>query len=56
MSNLMMPSRVLLYGRKMRGISIDVSVFDAGIGGAPGLGHNKFLRNQFVGSKDAESS
>ena len=48
MSNLMMPSRVLLYGRVMQGISIDVSVFDAGDGGAPGLGYNKFLRNQFV--------
>lgn len=47
MSNLMMPSRVLLYGRVMKGISIDVSVFDAGEGGAPGLGYNQFLRRQF---------
>lgn len=52
MSNLMMPSRVLLYGRVMKGISIDVSVFDAGEGGAPGLGYNKFLRNQFAASED----
>jgi hypothetical protein len=47
MSNLMMPSRILLYGRKMKGISIDVSVFDAGTGGIPGLGSNRFLREQF---------
>ena len=50
MSNLMMPSRVLLYGRKMQGISIDVSVFDAGTGGIPGLGNNRFLREQFDNS------
>ena len=50
MSNLMMPSRVLLYGRVMRGITIDVNVFDAGIGGIPGLGNNRFLREQFDNS------
>ncbi len=49
MSNLMMPSRVLLYGRTMKGLRINVNVFDAGRGGAPGLGNNTFLRNQFVG-------
>jgi len=54
MSNLMMPSRVLLYGRVMQGISIDVSVFDAGEGGAPGLGYNKFLRRQFGRNSEAE--
>ncbi|TNF88209.1 MAG: hypothetical protein JSU67_11145 [Gammaproteobacteria bacterium] len=47
MSNLMMPSRVLLYGRVVQGIRIDVRVFDAGIGGVPGLGSNRFLREQF---------
>ncbi|MDH3387484.1 MAG: hypothetical protein OEN02_06220 [Gammaproteobacteria bacterium] len=51
MSNLMMPSRVLLYGRVVQGISIDVSVFDAGTGGIPGLGNNRFLRKQFDPSK-----
>ena len=54
MSNLMMPSRVLLYGRVMKGISIDVSVFDAGEGGAPGLGYNKFLRRQFGENSETE--
>ncbi len=47
MSNLMMPSRVLLYGRVLRGIEINVRVFDAGVGGIPGLGSNRFLREQF---------
>jgi len=47
MSNLMMPSRVLLYGRTMKGLNIKVDVFDAGRGGAAGLGYNKFLREQF---------
>ena len=57
MSNLMMPSRVLLYGRVMQGITIDVSVFDAGTGGIPGLGNNRFLREQFDPSNlDEEKS
>lgn len=47
MSNLLMPSRVLLYGRVVRGVTIDVGVFDAGKGGIPGLGSNRFLREQF---------
>lgn len=51
MSNLMMPSRVLLYGRVVQGIDIHVNVFDAGIGGIPGLGSNRFLRKQFDPSK-----
>ncbi|MDX1486646.1 MAG: hypothetical protein R3268_00490 [Acidiferrobacterales bacterium] len=51
MSNLLMPSRVLLYGRVVQGIAIDVDVFDAGTGGAPGLGSNRFLREQFEPSK-----
>ncbi len=47
MSNLMMPSRVLLYGRVVQGITIDASIFDTGNGGIPGLGSNRFLREQF---------
>jgi hypothetical protein len=47
MSNLMMPSRVLLYGRVISGITIDATVFDLGTGGIPGLGNNRFLREQF---------
>ena len=56
MSNLMMPSRVLLYGRKMRGIKINVNVFKAGKGGVPGLGYNKFLRKQFGKNKEAKGN
>ena len=51
MSNLMMPSRVLLYGRKLQGLTIDVSVFDDGKGGLAGLGNNRFLREQFDTNK-----
>jgi hypothetical protein len=47
MSNLMMQSRILLYGRVLQGITIDASVFDAGTGGYAGLGSNRFLREQF---------
>ena len=47
MSNLMMPSRVLMYGRTMKGLEISVNVFNDGDGGAAGLGYNKFLRKQF---------
>lgn len=54
MSNLMMPSRVLLYGRVVQGIDIHVNVFDAGIGGIPGLGSNRFLREQFDPSELGE--
>ena len=56
MSNLMMPSRVLLYGRVMQGIDIDVDVFDKGIGGLAGLGNNRFLREQFDASKKLNDS
>lgn len=54
MSNLMMPSRVLLYGRKMRGIKIKTAKFDAANGsggGLGGLGNNRFLRDQFDPNK-----
>ncbi len=51
MSNLMMPSRVLLYGRVLKGVEIKINVFDEGIGGLAGLGNNRFLREQFDTSK-----
>ena len=50
MSNLMMPSRVLLYGRVVQGIAIDNAIFDTATGeggGLGGFGNNRFLREQF---------
>ena len=42
MSNLMMPSRVLLYGRALKGLKLDVSKL------IKGRGYNLFLYEQFA--------